>query len=205
MMITCDWRRIRRQDWGGGETRRSIKRAIRSSCPSILSRDTRWSGESEAWKRTQSRSSHFKSAHLEEEEARVRRGGGDECHPALLHLGIFWSHPCHHHQRLQGGWKGTCYWERTLFSTDTTGLGWESWVGSNCCYNRWLAHISERLEPVFDMKMGQSVAPSKPAKIPIFKRRTVRISKDMKGKETLIVTTYFTPISKRKSKLEQTE
>ena len=55
------------------------------------------------------------------------------------------------------------------------------------------------------MKMGQSIAPSKPAKIPIFKRRTVRISKDMKGKETLIVTTYFTPVSKRKLKLEQTE
>lgn len=55
------------------------------------------------------------------------------------------------------------------------------------------------------MNMGQSVAQSNPAKIPIFKRRTVRISKDMKGKETLIVTIYFTPISKRKSKLEQTE
>ena len=55
------------------------------------------------------------------------------------------------------------------------------------------------------MNMGQSVAQSNPAKIPIFKRRTVRISKDMKGKETLIVTTYFTPVSKRKLKIEQTE
>ena len=53
------------------------------------------------------------------------------------------------------------------------------------------------------MNMGQSVAQSNPAKIPIFKRRTVRISKDMKGKETLIVTIYFTPISKENLSLNK--